>query len=85
MTARSGSPQLGSGEWIFVTGRVRRTVGVNLAPCDICGAKDLAIIESRSRRSGLAWVNPVWRADVREYELCRACGVKYQLRDGQRV
>ena len=65
--------------------RIRRTLGVNLTPCDVCGAHDLAIVESRSRRSGLDRVNPVWRAHVREYELCRSCGVKYLLHDGQRV
>jgi hypothetical protein len=68
-----------------VTDRIRRTLGVTVAPCDICGAPDLAIVESRSRRSGLALVNPAWRPHVRQYELCRSCGVKYLLRDGQRV
>jgi hypothetical protein len=58
---------------------------VNLAACDICGQQDLAIVESRRTRGGLNRVNPVWRADVRQYELCRSCGVKYLLRDGRRV
>jgi hypothetical protein len=58
---------------------------VNLAACDICGTRNLAIVESRSTREGLNWVNPVWRADVRQYELCRSCGMKYLLRDGWRI
>ena len=68
-----------------MTDRVRRTLGVHDARCDICGAEDLAIVESRSRRSGLALVNPAWRPHVRQYELCHSCGVKYLLHDGQRV
>lgn len=68
-----------------MTGRIRRTVGVNQATCDICGTTKLAIVESRSTRGGLNRVNPVWRADVRQYELCRSCGVKYLLKDGRRV
>jgi hypothetical protein len=58
---------------------------VNLTACDICGQQDLAIVESRATRGGLNRVNPIWRADVRQYELCRSCGVKYLLRDGRRV
>ncbi len=68
-----------------VTGRKRRTIGVNLVACDICGAHDLAIVESRSTRGGLNFVNPIWRAQVHQYELCRACGVKYPLHDGARI
>ena len=65
--------------------RKRQTVGVSERPCDICGAAELPVIESRSTRHGIDLVNPAWRPRVRTYELCPACGVKYLLRDGQRV
>ena len=34
---------------------------------------------------GLDVLNPAWRPRTRTYELCRNCGVKYLLHDGQRL
>ena len=40
----------------------------------------------KSRRGvGLDVLNPAWRPRTRTYELCRNCGVKYLLHDGQRL
>jgi hypothetical protein len=68
-----------------VTGRKRQTVGVSEQACDICGIEGLEIVESRSTRHGLDVLNPAWRPRTRTYELCRNCGVKYLLHDGQRL
>jgi hypothetical protein len=48
-------------------------------PCGLCGHGDAVITESRTVRSGLAWVNPLWSPEVAVYELCSACGARREL------
>ena len=50
-------------------------------PCGLCGNSAAVITESRAVRQGLAWVNPMWNADPKLYELCPSCGAKRPLEE----
>jgi hypothetical protein len=45
----------------------------------------MVVIESRAVRRGADRLNPRFDPAIRTYELCRGCGAKHQLKDGQRV
>ena len=51
------------------------------ASCGLCGHAGADIIEVRTVRHGLAWVNPAWVPEVELFEVCGSCGARRQLED----
>jgi hypothetical protein len=51
----------------------------------MCAGVGLIIIESRAVRRGADRLNPRFHPAIRIYELCRGCGAKHHLKDGQRA
>jgi hypothetical protein len=51
--------------------------------CGLCGHAGADITEVRTKRSGLAWVNPAWSPEVELVEVCSSCGARRQLEAAQ--
>lgn len=62
--------------------RVRTEIGISPEPCSLCGSTEVALLESRNRRSGFDFLNPRWRSQRRTYGLCRSCGARMDTSDG---
>jgi hypothetical protein len=59
-----------------------KQIGILLdRPCGLCRSTAAVIAESRAVRHGLAWVNPVWKAEPELYEVCSGCGARRPLED----
>jgi hypothetical protein len=65
--------------------RQRRELGRSTRLCGICSGAEMVIIESRAVRRGVDRLNPRFDPAIRTYELCRGCGAKHHLRNGQPV
>lgn len=37
------------------------------------------VVTSRKIRTGLAWLNPGWDAEVQKHNVCTSCGASYEV------
>jgi hypothetical protein len=65
--------------------RRRREIGRSIRLCGVCTGAEMVVIESRAVRRGAARLNPRFDPAIRTYELCRRCGAKHHLKDGERT
>ena len=59
--------------------RIRRQAGLSPRACGVCGETPLLVMESWTRRRGLAAFLLPRRLDRRSYALCRRCGCRSEL------
>jgi len=65
--------------------RFSERVGSNDHACDICGHRGMVLTRSGAQRRGADRLNPRFDSEIRSYENCPECGVRYRIEDGQRV
>ena len=46
--------------------------------CTLCGT-GLMLVTSQKIRSGAAWLNPTWDAEVQKHEVCLGCGARLEV------
>ena len=61
-----------------------KQIGIRLdRPCGLCSGNVAVVAEARSVRRGLAWVNPLWDAEVERFEICSSCGARSLIDERQ--
>ena len=46
--------------------------------CTLCGGT-LMLVTTRRVRRGVAWLNPLWDAEVEVHEVCSACRARQEI------